>query len=117
MSRMNREGRKKTQVQWPVMSEALTAHFGERFWMHYASAIAARTALAEELDHTVQKQLLREWWDWNATAGAVDDPRTAIAHLGVELPFEMAIEARQFMNAIYEEVITRVRAKAPGWKP
>jgi hypothetical protein len=95
----------------------LCRHFGEHFWMEYDSFDAARKASVDGLDHTSRKQVAAEWWDWNALAGAVDDIRTPLAHLGVEPPFETAADARKFMNQLYDALIVAIRAKAPGWKP
>ena len=117
MSRKRRERSLQAKENWPALLSSLNENFGERFWMEFSSFEEARAAAAEKLDQGQIKQVLQEWWSWNATVGAVDDPRTEIAHLGVEPRFDSSAEGRQFMNAYYDTMITKVRAKEPGWKP
>ena len=117
MSRASREKSIKSKHQWPALAKLLCRHFGERFWFEYDSFESARKAFVDSLDHTGRKQIAAEWWDWNARAGAVDDIRPALAHLGVEPPFDTAADARKFMNQLYDALIVAIRATAPGWKP
>ena len=102
---------------WPALGALLSSYFGERFWFEYSSVDAARTAAVEHLDHRARKKVLSEWWDWNSSAGAVDDIRLPVAQVGVELPFDTGAEARKFMNAMYDVLIAKVRLQEPGWKP
>jgi hypothetical protein len=117
MSRASREKRITSAHRWPALAGSLGSHFGQHFWMKYDSFESARKALVDALDHPGRKQVATEWRDWNARAGAVDDIRKALAHLGVEPPFDTAADARKFMNQVYDALIVAIRAKAPGWKP
>jgi len=85
--------------------------------MEYDSFETARKASVDELDHKNRKQVAAEWWDWNASAGAVHDIRMPLAVLGVEPPFDTAADARKFMNQLYDALIVAIRATAPGWRP
>lgn len=117
MSRKSREKRLETARRWKALADLLSGYFGQDFWMRFDSFEAARMAAVASLDHRARKQVAVEWWDWNATAGAVADIRAALAHLGIEPPFDTAVEARKFMNQTYDALILAVRSKEPGWKP
>ena len=117
MSRASREKPIESKQQWPALAALLSRHFGEHFWMEYDSVETARKALVDELDHANAKQVAAEWWDWNARAGAINDIRMPLAHLGVERTFDTAADARKFMNQLYDALIVAIRASAPGWKP
>src|SRR5690606_27938788 len=116
-SRASREKPIKSKQQWPALAALLSRHFGERFWTEYDSFETARQASVDELDQASRKQVAAEWWSWNASAGAVDDIRMPLAHLGVEPPFDTAGDARNFMSQLYDTLIVAIRSKAPGWKP
>jgi hypothetical protein len=117
MSRASREKRIKSTHQWPALASLLSRHFGQDFWMKHDSFDSARKAAVDELDHSARKQAATEWWDWNMRAGAVEDIRTPLVHLGVEPPFDTPADARNFMNQLYDALIIRIRATSPGWKP
>ena len=117
MSRGSREKRLEAGRRWNALAKMLYRHFGQDFWMRFESFEAARSAAVDSLDHRACKEVASEWWDWNATAGAVEDIRAALAHLGVEPPFDTAAEARKFMNQAYDALILAVRSKEPGWEP
>lgn len=117
MSRASRQKRLEPIHEWPALAELLSTYFGERFWMQFSAYGAARQAAVESLSHRERKQVATEWWRWNASAGAVNDVRAPIAHLGVEPPFDSPLEARKFMNEIYDALIVAIRSKEDGWKP
>jgi len=63
-----------------------------------------------------QKRLVREWIDWNFAVGAQSNLPDYLEAYGVNLDFKSDLEARQFMNSIYEELIVEIRRREPGWK-
>ena len=65
-----------------------------------------------------RENLAREWWNWNATAGAIDDIRFAIEAFDSGFAFDTADHARAFMNDVYDRLIVSVRSEAgKGWRP
>ena len=108
---------KKVRLKWQALASVLSTHFGERFWFTYSSIQEAREATLVGIDHKGLKQVVKEWWDWNATAGCVDDIRLPLAKIGIEIPFDTAADARKFANSLYDMWIIRVRDKEPGWQP
>jgi hypothetical protein len=61
----------------------------------------------------------REWWDWNSTrAWNPDGLDILFDSVGIDLDFAEELDARQFMNAVYDRLIVSVRAMAgKDWRP
>lgn len=63
------------------------------------------------LEH--RRALLSEWRDWNSTAGAVRDIRPFLEDgFSVGIRFDEPLDARNFMNRVYDSLSERVRAEA-----
>lgn len=113
MSSKTRRIRSEAEERWP----ALCQFFGEHLHRDLAEPVSLEAAVAA-CDAESRKQLAREWWDWNATAGAVDDIQRSIAEgLGGYPQFESPLAARRFMNGIYDKLIVAIRIDAPNWRP
>jgi hypothetical protein len=85
----------------------MSSHSNQDGSLEGAFAAAARDG---SLEH--RRAILKEWWDWNASAGAVDDIRPLFEDgLAVDLFFDEAIDARNFMNRLYDELLVRVKAE------
>jgi len=85
----------------------MACHFNQDGSLEGAFAAAARDG---SLEH--RRAILKEWRDWNASAGAVDDIRPLLEDgFAVDLCFKEAIGARNFMNRVYDELLVRVKAE------
>lgn len=114
-----RERRAVAQERWPLLSQVLGGYFHQDYDVVDGSV---EGALAKAMGDTTldQKQmLLREWWNWNQAEGATDDIRRFLDHgFGIALHFETPVDARNFMNGIYDSFIRSVRQEAgKDWKP
>lgn len=91
----------------------MACHFNQDFDVIYGSlegALASATS-SGSLEH--RRAILEEWKDWNNTEGSVDDVRPFLGDgFLVDLTFETALGARQFMNLIYERLLVGVKAEA-----
>lgn len=90
----------------------MSCHFNQNYELLYGSLDGALAAAARDgpLEH--RRAILKEWWDWNASEGAVDDIRPFLLDgFAVDLVFESPLQARSFMNRVYDELIMRVRAE------
>ncbi|HEY5721583.1 MAG TPA: hypothetical protein VIT45_04605 [Allosphingosinicella sp.] len=61
----------------------------------------------------------REWWSWNATHGwKRDAPGFLTDGFGMNEDFADDVDARQFMNTVYDRLIVSVRSQAgTDWRP
>ena len=76
----------------------------------YGTLSKALGAAVSEYSLEDQKRVLREWNDWNGTVGRVHDIRPLLDDgLGVCVNFVKPIEARHFMNSVYDRLIESVR--------
>ena len=69
------------------------------------------------LDADNLKCVATEWWDWNREVGWKQDLCLTLDAYGMELDFHTDVEARKFMNQIYDDLIVEIRKFDSGWKP
>jgi hypothetical protein len=106
------ERRRLAQERWPLLTNAMTCHFNQDYDLLYGSIDGALTAAgrAGSLEH--RRSILKEWRDWNATEGATDDIRPLLDDgFGVDLLFKTPTDARDFMNRVYDELLSGVKAE------
>jgi hypothetical protein len=112
MSRQRLERRRAAEQRWPLLANLMACHFNEDFDVLYGSLEGALAAAAGDgpLEH--RRAILKEWRDWNSTAGAVLDIRPLLKDaFAVAVRFRKPIDARNFMNRVYDELIGGVRAE------
>lgn len=112
MSRRRLEQRRLAEERWPMLASLLACHFNQDYRVLYGSLDGAFTAAAcnGSLEH--RRAVLKEWRDWNATVGAVHNVRPLLNDgFGVDLFFKEAIDARNFMNRVYDELLVGVKAQ------
>lgn len=115
MSRQTYAAPREAQERWPELSAFISSS------VHGDDDVPVE----EDVDRCIasydlkkRQTLIREWWNWNATAEAVNDIRFAIEALDGNVLFGDADHARKFMNACYEKLITSVRREVgKDWKP
>lgn len=112
MSRKRRERRLLAEERWPLLANLMGCHFNQDYDILHGSLEGALSAAAQggSLEH--RRAVLKEWRDWNATEGAVDDIRPFLDDgFSVDLLFKSALDARTFMNRIYDELLASVKAE------
>ena len=111
MSRKTLERRRLAEERWPTLSNLLGSYFSQDFEIIDGSLSGAFTAAANDGSAQDRQTLLAEWRDWNGSEGATDDVRPFLTDgFGVEVFFPSALEARQFMNRLYDEMVVRSKA-------
>jgi len=117
VSRATFERRRQAEERWPTLSQLLGAYFGQDVFFEFETLPQARKAAVAGFDIDDQKRAATEWLDWNSAIGSTERIRAHLDAYGVELDFESELEARQFMNAIYDELIVSIRSHEGNWKP
>ena len=119
MSRSTRELRLEAEELWPALHQFLGCYLHQDWPDDHISPEGAIDAAISDNPVEILEAVTREWWDWNAKKGALFDPRSAINEgLGVEVVFESPLEARQFMNSVYDKLIISIRGeRGEHWKP
>jgi hypothetical protein len=115
MSRSTRERAKVAAERWPNLGNLVGSYLNEDFALLHGSLAGALSAAARDGTLAYRQQVLKEWRDWNATEGAVADPRPFLRdgfQVAVQLP--EPIDARKLMNRLYDELIVQVRAETAG---
>ena len=98
--------------RWPLLANLMGCHFNEDYAILYGSFDGALAAAAGSGSLEHRRAILKEWRDWNATSGRADDIRPLLENeFAVALFFKKPIDARNFMNRVYDELISRVRAE------
>jgi hypothetical protein len=90
----------------------LGCYFNEDFDVVHGSLAGALAASATDGSLEYRRAVLNEWRDWNGSEGAVDDIRPLLSDgFSVHLHFETALDARNFMNRFYDELLVGVKAE------
>jgi hypothetical protein len=113
MSRKSLERRRLASERWPLLSDLLGLHFNQDYELLWGSLDGAMAAAGRDgpLEH--RRALLKEWRDWNASEGAVDDIQPFLQDgFGVDLLFESPLAARKFMNRLHDELLVGVKAES-----
>jgi hypothetical protein len=98
--------------RWPLLADLMVVHFNQDYDIMYGSLDGALAAAADAgpLEH--RRAVLKEWRDWNASEGSVDDIRPLLGDgFFVDLFFKTALDARNFMNRVYDELLRGVKAE------
>lgn len=119
MSRSRREQRLEAGKRWPLLSNLFAGYLHENYRAFHGSPEGAIDAAISELPLDYRQAILKEWRDWNTRRGWQEDVHNFMWYgFGVYYTFDSAAEARQFMNMVYEKLITSVRAETEKrWKP
>jgi hypothetical protein len=100
------------EERWPLLANLMACHFNEDFDILYGSLEGALAAAARDGSLAHRQAILKEWRDWNAAEGTAHDIRPFLEDgFAVDLLFETTIDARNFMNRLYDELISGVRAE------
>src|SRR5687768_14700917 len=111
MSRRRRERRLLAEKHWPLLANLMVCHSNQDYDILHGSLEGAISAATRDGSLEHRRAVLKEWRDWNATEGAVDDIRPFLDDgFSVDLLFKSALEARNFMNHIYDELLASVKA-------
>ena len=118
MKRRARQLRFEAEERWPTLRHFL-GYCHEDWPEMYGSPEGAIDTAISEYPLEMRQEALREWRDWNATAGDVEDVRDLLNDgFGVNVNFRKPIEGRNFMNSVYEKLIVSVRNETgERWKP
>lgn len=119
MSRKSYRLRGEAEERWPALYQFLACYCHEDWPELHGTLEGAIDAAIAGARLEGRKQVAREWWAWNANAGASEDLRAIVNRgLGVKRHFRQPIEARQFMDMVYDKLVLSIRAEAgPYWRP
>ena len=118
MSRRRRELALLAEERWPLLTNMMVCYFNEDYDLLHGSLDGAVAAAVTEGSTDYRRSLLREWRDWNSSQGAVNDIRPFLEYgFHVAVLFKTGLEARHFMNRIYDELLVRVKAETQGRVP
>jgi hypothetical protein len=109
----------EAEERWPNLCQFLGCHLHQDWRINGATPEQAVDSAVADWDLKGRQQVLREWRDWNDTRGWQTDVAASVNDgLGVEVRFATEVEARHFMNMIYEKLIVSVRAETEEkWTP
>ncbi|WP_156360122.1 hypothetical protein [Sphingomonas sp. Leaf10] len=116
MGRRQDERRNIAEQRWPSLSNLLACYFNEDLSILYGSLEGAFEAAIKDGSLEHRRTILKEWRDWNASEGAVDDVRPSLYDgFAIAVRLEKPIDGRNFMNRLYDGLMERVRKEtAPG---
>ncbi|PZU45349.1 MAG: hypothetical protein DI568_13955 [Sphingomonas sp.] len=90
----------------------MACHFNQDYDVIYGSLEKAIVATTKSGPLEYRRSLLKEWRDWNMSEGAVEDIRLALDDsFAIDIYFSRPIDAKNFMNRIYDVLIESVRAE------
>ena len=122
MSRKSYEQRRIAEERWPTLYQFLAAYCHEDLRDFHGTPEGAVDAAVADYSLEMRQTVLREWRDWNIAEGSKNDPRLAVNDgLGVNVMFYQPVDARDFMNVVYNKLIVSVRSETeakrkPEWK-
>jgi len=113
MSRRTLERRRAARERWPNLANLLTCYFNQDYNLLYGSIGGAFAAAMAEAPLELRRTMLREWRDWQAVEGLNNEDLRRFVNdgFGVDLYFKKPLDARNFMNRVYDEMIASVRAE------
>lgn len=119
MSTESRELGLEARERWPVLYQFLGAYCHQDWPEEHGTPEDAVNAAIADYPLEMRQQVVREWREWNAAAGAVDDVRKMVNEgLGVEVWFEKPSDGRDFMNEVGVKLIASIRTDLGGqWRP
>jgi len=90
----------------------LACYFNEDYDLLYGSVEGAIVAAAQDGNLEYRRAILKEWRDWNSATGTEDNIGPLLRDaFSVAVRFRKPIEARNFMNRLYDVLIEAVRAE------
>jgi hypothetical protein len=118
VSRGSRQRRVDTEKRWPGLFQFLACYLHQDWTVEFSDPAKAIDAAILGTDIDGQIMLVREWNDWNASTAISQDVRSSVNEgFGVEVYFEKSIDARHFMNMVYDKLMMSIRsAKGKDWK-
>lgn len=119
MSRKSYERRRGAEERWPTLYQFLAGYCHQDWSDFHGTPEGAIDAAIADYSLERQRTVLREWRDWNVAEGSHHDPRAAVNEgLGVNVMFYEPVDARDFMNMVYDKLIVSVRSETEAkWKP
>jgi hypothetical protein len=115
VSRKSLERRRVADERWPQLTNLMACYFNQDFDILYGSLQGAIDAATSEGAFEHRRTLLKEWRDWNVTEGVVDEVRPFLYQgFWIDVVFVSAIDARTFMNQIYDGLLLSVKAGTGG---
>src|SRR5688500_14590484 len=118
MSRKSREIGLEHRDRWPRLANFLASYLHEDWPVSDDSPEAAVDRAVAEYDLQNLKAVAKEWWSWNGSAYSSSHLLNSVGDgLGVNVRFGNYLEARHFMNSVYDKLVVRIRQTDPSWKP
>ncbi|MEE4339446.1 contact-dependent growth inhibition system immunity protein [Erythrobacter sp.] len=115
---MTQKLRKEAEDRWPNLKAFLQGYMHEDWPVDDGTPENPVDRAVAETPLSALKSVASEWWQWNSSAGSAHDPRRQIHDgLSVNVHFKTSLEARQFMNLVYDKLIVAIRKDEKGWKP
>jgi hypothetical protein len=113
MSRASLERRRCAKERWPELSNLLGSYFSQDFEVIDGSLTGAIDTAVRDGTPELRQVILEEWRNWQMSEGTVDDIRPFLSDgFGVEVYFATPMDARTFMNRIYDGLKTGIRSPA-----
>jgi hypothetical protein len=111
--------RDEAERRWPALHQFLVCYCHEDWSVLHGTLEGAIDAAIAGKHLEGRQQVAREWWDWNANAGVSEDLRAIVNRgFGVNRHFKQPIEARQFMDMVYDKLVLSIRVETgPYWRP
>jgi hypothetical protein len=94
-----------------MLTNMLVCYFNEDYKLLYGSLEGAIAAAVSDAPLMTKKVILKEWREWQSAEGqnAEDLRRFVNDGFHVAILFKKPIDARNFMNRIYDELMAAVR--------
>lgn len=115
---MTQRLQKEAEDRWPNLKSFFECYLHQDWDVFDETPQKAVDRAITETPLDILKLVTTEWWDWNArSVRAPSLERQINEGLGVNVLFETPIEAREFMNLVYDKLIVAIRKAEKGWKP
>lgn len=113
MSRKTLERRRIAEERWPVLGNLLASYFSQDFGIIDGALSGAMEKATRDGSIEHRREVIEEWLAWNSTEGIVDDIRPFLKDgFDVEVFFGTSLEARTFMNRLYDGLKSGLRLVA-----
>jgi hypothetical protein len=119
VSRKTRERNLEAQERWPNLFQFLACYLHQDWPLEADTPEQAVDQAVANWNLEGRQRVLREWRDWNNVRGCRSDIAASLYDgFEINIYFPSDVEARQFMNMVYEKLITSVRSETAGrWTP
>lgn len=110
--------RKEAEDRWPNLQNVLACYLHQDWDVFDETPHKAVDRAISETPLETLKLVTTEWRDWRARSSrAVSLQRQVNEGLCVNVGFKTSMEAREFMNIVYDKLIFAIRNEDEGWKP